>query len=429
MKHRLVSFRLWLLVAMLVAGAVGLIGARISFERIQQNDERAADRAKDLKMAQAIAAQLEAGITLRDLRIMQSVLPYDQIVVYRAGRRIFAGPRISGTNFELEERSSFPGGRVVVRDYHSATPSSSLELTLVVGAWVLLVIAAAVVTTSMLTKALQAPIDQGVAAADRVAVGDLKARIGAVGPDEFARLASAFDSMVARLEAADRDQREFLADVAHEIATPVNAISGLAGALVDGTLEMPAQRVEAARFIEKETWRLGSLLDDLRRLTHLDFAEVVRQENIDISDLYRSLEARFVPQAAKAGVELRVESDDHNHVTADRRLLETVLDNFVSNAIRYTTAGGSVVVRATRTGENLVLSVADTGGGIAPHDLERIFDRFYRTDRARDRATGGSGLGLAIARRAAQALNAWIEVSSEVGLGSEFSVVLPPRLA
>jgi len=423
MKPRLASFRVWFLVAVLVAGAVGFAGARMAIGRIQQREEHAADHAKALQIARAIAAQVVAGADVRRLRIIQSVLPNDQILVYRDGRRIFAGPAVTGSAFELEATSSFPGGRVVVRDYHPPVPGSSLELTLVVGGWVLLVIAAALGAAWLLTRALQAPIDRAVASADRVAAGDLGARIGAVGPDEFARLANAFDSMAARLEAIDRDQRQFLADVAHEIATPVNAISGLAGALADGTLVTHQERAEAAGLIETETRRLGSLLEDLRRLTRLDLAEPVRRDDVDVGDLCRSVGARFRPAAGRAGVELSVEAD-HHHISADRRLLETVLDNFVSNAIRYTPRGGSVRVRADWRGQALVLSVADTGIGIAREDLERIFDRFYRVDRARDRATGGSGLGLSLARRSAQALDARIEVSSEPGRGSEFRVVL-----
>ncbi|MEA2506275.1 MAG: two-component system, OmpR family, sensor histidine kinase BaeS [Actinomycetota bacterium] len=424
MKRRLASFRLWLLVAMLTAGGVGLVGADISLKRIQQSDERKADRAQDLRIAHSIGARVETGISLKALRIMQSVLPYDQILVYRGGRQIFAGPAITGADLEVTETGHFPGGRVQIRDYHSAAPSSSLEITFILGAWILLVIAAAVLTTAILTRALQGSIEQSVAAADRVAVGDLGARIGAVGPDEFARLANAFDSMAARLEAADREQREFLADVAHEIATPVNAISGLATALLDDTLQMPAERADAAYFIEKETERLGSLLEDLRRLTHLDYVEVIHREEIDAADLLRSLATRFSAEAAKAGLSLSV-GDGHHRFTTDKRVLETVLNNFVTNAIRYTPPGGRVIVRAARDGNKLALSVADTGPGMSPHDLERIFDRFYRVDQTRDRATGGSGLGLAIARRAAQALNGWIEVSSEVGHGSTFSIVLP----
>jgi len=394
--------------------------------RIEQSEEQASDRAKDVQIARSLAAQAVGGAGVRQFGTIQSVLPNDQILVYRGGRIVFAGPPVTGSAFELEVTSAFPGGRVVFRDYHPPVPDSSLGLTLVVGGWVLLVILAALVAAWWLTRAIQGPIARAAVAADRVAAGDFGARIGAVSPDEFARLARAFDSMAARLEAVDRDQRQFLADVAHEIATPVNAISGLAGALADGTLATAEQRAEAAGLIETQTGRLGSLLEDLRRLTRLDLAEPVRWEGVDVADLCQSVRARFGSAAALAGVELSVEAE-HGHVTADPRLLETILDNFVSNAIRYTPAGGSVRVRATQSARALVLSVADTGIGIAREDLERIFDRFYRVDRARDRAMGGSGLGLSLAWRSAQALDARIEVSSEPGRGSDFRLVLPTR--
>jgi two-component system sensor histidine kinase BaeS len=343
--------------------------------------------------------------------------------VYRDGQEIFIGPAITDTAFELDVTVSIGGNRVVVRDYNSPQPGWSGEVTLAIFGVVALMITAALAAASLLSRALRLPIDRAVAAADRVASGDLEARIGEVVPGELARLANAFDAMAGRLEAADQDQREFLADVVHEIATPINAIAGLASALADGTLGTADQRTEAAALIDTETTRLDSLLQDLRRLTKLDLAESGEQEVIDLADVGRSLQSRFARAAAEGRVDLSV-AMTHHRVTTDRRLLETVLDNLVSNAIRYSPAGGTVRVRATRRGRHVQLLVSDTGIGISRADMERIFDRFYRADRARDRASGGSGLGLALARRAAHALGARIEVSSDVGRGSEFRVIL-----
>jgi signal transduction histidine kinase len=422
-RLRLASFRIWLLAAMLIAGAVGVVGARFVIGRIQHTEEESADRQKDLRIAQAIAARVEGGADLGQLQAIQAVLPYDQIVVYRNGQGIFSGPTITKTTFELDVTYSLAGNRVVVRDYNTPQPGWPSAVTLAVIAVVVLVIVAALVAASLLSRALRVPIDRAVTAADRVAAGDLEARIGEVVPGELARLAKAFDSMAGRLEAADHDQREFLADVVHEIATPVNAIAGLAGALADGTVQSERDRAEAAALIDTETARLGSLLQDLRGLTKLDLAEPGGQEVIDLADVCRSIRTRFARAAAEAGVDLSVRVE-HHRVTTDRRLLETVLDNLVSNAIRYTPAGGTVDVRVGRRAHHLELLVADTGIGIDRADIERIFDRFYRADRARDRASGGSGLGLALARRAAHAIGARLEVSSEVGRGSEFRVIL-----
>jgi two-component system sensor histidine kinase BaeS len=409
---------------MIFAGTLGLVGGRLAIGHIQESQERAGDHAKDAEIARAIAARVVAGDGRRVLLSIQSALPNDRILVYRGDRIVFAGNTVTDASFELEVSQTFPGGRVVVRDYHTPTPDSSLRVTLAVGGSILLVIVVAVVAAGWLTGAIQRPIGRAAAAADRVAAGDYGARIGAVNPGEFGRLAEAFDLMADRLDAMDRDQRQFLADVTHEIATPVNAISGLAGALADGTVTGEEQRAEAAALIETHTERLGSLLDDLRRLTRLDLAEPVRWQESDVAVLVRGVLDRFRPAAglAKVGLSARTEGCT---VTTDRRLVETILDNLVSNAIRYTPAGGSVEIRETHSPRGVVLSVRDTGIGIAHDDLERIFDRFYRTDRARDRATGGSGLGLALARRCAQAVDARIEVSSDPGCGTEFRLVLP----
>jgi signal transduction histidine kinase len=422
-KVRIASFRIWLLAAMLVAGVVGLMGARFAIDRIQQSEEETGDRAKDLRIARSIADRVQAGADLAELQAIQSGLPYDQIIVEQNGREVFAGPAVRNTDFELDVTASFPGGRVVVRDYNSPQAGWPFEVTLAVGGVILLVMASAWSAASVVTRALRTPINRAVTAADRVAAGDLEARIGEVGPEELARLANAFDSMAGRLEAADHDQREFLADVAHEIATPVNAIAGLASALADGTVVSENDRAEAGSLIEAETARLGSLLEDLRRLTKLDLAEPVGEELVDLAGLGRSIKTRFARAAAAAHVDLSV-AVEHHQVITDRRLLETVVDNLVSNAIRYTPAGGHVKVDVTRRGRHLELVVADSGIGIDRADMERIFDRFYRVDGARDRASGGSGLGLALARRAAHALGSRIEVSSEVGRGSEFRVLL-----
>lgn len=428
MKPRVRSFRLRLLLIMIFAGTVGFVGGRLAIGHIQDSQERAGDRVKDVEIARAIAARIVDGDGRRVLRNIQSVLPNDQIVVYRGDRIVFAGSRVADASFELQVTQSFPGGRVVLRDYHKPVPGSSRTLTLAVGGSILLVIVVAVIAAGWLTGAIQRPIRRAAAAADRVAAGDYGARIGTVNPGEFGRLAEAFDLMADRLDAIDRDQRQFLADITHEIATPVNAISGLAGALADGTLADEEQHAEAAELIETHTERLGSLLEDLRRLTRLDLAEPVRWEEVDVAVLVRGLLARFQPTADGADVGLSARTEDIV-VTTDPRLLETILDNLVSNAIRYTPSGGSVGIQATYSSRGVVLSVADTGIGIAHDDLERIFDRFYRTDRGRDRTTGGSGLGLALVRRCAQALDARIDVSSEPRRGTEFRLVLPTHRA
>ena len=296
--------------------------------------------------------------------------------------------------------------------------------TLVAGAVAALLIAEAWLGATVLVHTVRKPVGRAIETADRLAAGDLSARMAISGPEEFAHLGRAFDSMAAQLQQADTEQKRFLADLAHEIATPLSAVSGFAFALVDHSAHTAAERAEAAAIVVRESDRLRQLLDDVRNLHRLELAESVRQEQVDIHELCTETARRFQLTARNAQITLLVCAEQVS-VVADPRLIDAVVNNFVSNAIRYTPAGGRVQIQAHRSRSVAVVAVRDTGIGIGPEHLDRIFDRLYRIDEARDRATGGSGLGLAIARRAAQSLDARIEVESTPGHGSEFRLLLP----
>ncbi len=394
------------------------------FNHVETVHEHAADTAKARQQARTIAAQVEAGAGQARLDALQELLGNDQITVYRAGRIVFRGPPRTGREFELRVTAQFPGGMVTIADYATPGPSTTLELTLITAGVLALVIAAATIAATLVTRAVRAPVQRAIDAAEWVSHGDFTARMGTSGPEELVKLGSAFDDMAARLEQADRDQRQFLADVAHEIATPVNAVSGFALALADGAAQGEQERSEAKSVIDAQTGRLRDLLRDLRELTQLDLAEGVRVSPVSLRPFGERLVASIGPVAREADLELRLAADDRTVLT-DPRLLEMIASNLLSNAIRYTPAGGSVQFGLRRRGGELVLRVRDTGVGIAPEHQKRIFERLYRVDRTRDRATGGSGLGLAIVRRAVQTLGGRIEVESTPGHGSEFRVMLP----
>jgi signal transduction histidine kinase len=230
--------------------------------------------------------------------------------------------------------------------------------------------------------------------------------------------------MAARLEQADRDQRRFLADIAHEIATPVNAVSGFGLALADGVAQGEEEQREAKTVIEAQAGRLRDLLGDLRELTQLDIAEGVRLSPVSLRPCGERLVGTFQPAARNANIDLQLAADDQEVMT-DPRLLEMIAANLLSNAIRYTPSGGSVRIELCCRGDDLVVRVRDTGVGIAPQHQKRIYERLYRIDGTRDRATGGSGLGLAIVQRAVHTLGGHIELDSVPGQGSEFRVILP----
>jgi signal transduction histidine kinase len=429
MFSRTPSLRYWLLVAMIVSAAIGLGAAVILFNHVQNAHEHTADAAQARQEARTIAAQLQAGADTGRVSALQELLANDQITVYRAGHVVFRGPARTGREFELQVEARFPGGQVRIADYASPESSTTLELTLITAGVLALVIAAAIIAATLVSRAVRVPVRRAITAAERVSHGDFTARMGTSGPEELAKLGGAFDDMAARLEQADRDQRQFLADVAHEIATPVNAVSGFALALADGAAESQQERREAKSLIYAQVGRIRDLLSDLRELTQLDLAEGVRVSPVSLQQFGERLVASFQPAAHDADVILHFAADDDDVVT-DARLLEMIASNLLSNAIRYTPAGGSVRLELHCSGDELVLRVQDSGVGIAPEHQRHIFERLYRVDSTRDRATGGSGLGLAIVHRAVQTLGGHIELDSTPGQGSEFRVMLPAdRLA
>ena len=433
----LTTLRSRLLAAMLGTALLALAVAYLVVGAVQRHDEHASDLAKAHRVATTVAQRLIADqrsdpddIDASHFAAIQSLLVNDRLVVRRGNRVLYAGPAPRGRRLELSSTARFPGGSVTVHDYTAPEQDHSVTATIVGAAVAGVVILTAIVVATLLTRAVREPVRRAISAADTVAAGDLSARMGTTGPAELARLGRAFDGMADRLQSADRDQRRFLADVAHEIATPTNTISGFGLALADGTLRTDAERTEAAELIGRETARLRSLLDDLRELTRLDLADTVRRRRFDIGELCGRVAARARTEARAANVTLDVRVG-HGTIVSDERLLDTILSNLVANAIRYTPAGGRVVLNRRRSRHELVLAVSDTGVGIAAEDQDRIFDRLYRVDPARGRDPdaakdpGGTGLGLPIAQRAVHALGGRIELCSELGRGSEFRVVLP----
>lgn len=423
------SLRLRVLASMLVPAVVVLTGAFFLVNHIETASQRNSAIAADREVAYALVRVAEVPSRRLDFETAQRLLGDDQLIIIKGGHVVFRGPVRPPRRHRFRVIAPFRGGVVIVIGDVDTTTLLSLKLTAVAAAVLVLTVGLALVGTWTLTRSVRMPIRRAVEAADRVAAGDLTARMGDTGPEELRHLARAFDGMAVRLEEADRRQREFLADLAHEIATPLGSVAGLASAAFDGTIATEDDRAEAAHLLEGELRRLRTLLDDLRRLRSLEGQATAAgaTEPLQLDDLVRGIAQRFSGDARAAGLDLSVRTR-RVRITSNPALIETVLTNLMSNAIRYTSAGGRVEVAIHQPRRGTVgISVRDTGIGIPPEHRGRIFDRFYRADQARDRVGGGSGLGLSLAARAAMALGGRIEVQSELGVGSRFLLVLPGR--
>jgi two-component system phosphate regulon sensor histidine kinase PhoR len=221
-------------------------------------------------------------------------------------------------------------------------------------------------------------------------------------------------------------RREFVANVSHELRTPLTAIKGYAETLLGGGLTDPARAAEFVEVIARHTERLGALIEDLLDLAAVEQGEArVELASVPLGDVVSQAEAVVRAAAAEKGLAVQVELPDAlPQVRADRDRLAQVLINLLDNAVKFTPPGGRVGVAAGSSNGLVTIAVSDTGVGIPPGDLPRIFERFYRVDRSRDRREGGTGLGLAIAKHLTQAMGGQIEVESRPGSGSTFRVTL-----
>jgi two-component system sensor histidine kinase BaeS len=267
---------------------------------------------------------------------------------------------------------------------------------------------------------LAGPVAEVMDATERLADGDLDVRVDLAGPPPVRRLAGSFNRMADRLAAAEDRRRALLADVSHELRTPLTVIGGGLEAIVDGV--HPADAAHLEPLIE-ETRVLSRLIEDLRTLSLSEAGALeLRREEVGAGELLEEVVAAFEATASRAGVSIEATADpDLPPLNVDPIRVREVLSNLVTNAIRHTPAGGSVVLSAGATGDEVLeITVIDTGEGIAPDALGAVFDRYQRSDR------GGSGLGLAIARSLVAAHGGTIVAESEgVGRGTTMRIRLP----
>ncbi len=271
------------------------------------------------------------------------------------------------------------------------------------------------------------PLQQVVQAAQAYPSGEIQS-LSPRGPHEVQDLTRAFNSMVTRVESSQKSQREFVANVSHELKTPLTSIQGFSQAILDGTADTPESRTRAARIIHNEAGRMHRMVLDLLDLARLDSGTAdLKMSHVDLQALLQNIVDKFSPQAQKAGIRLMLETPAGLPVLiGDGDRLAQVFTNLVDNALKFTLEGGKVTISAAPAGDELVLSVSDTGPGIPRESLPRLFDRFYQVDVSRAGGEGhGAGLGLAIVREIVETHGGRISVRSELGHGTTFVIHLP----
>jgi two-component system, OmpR family, phosphate regulon sensor histidine kinase PhoR len=224
----------------------------------------------------------------------------------------------------------------------------------------------------------------------------------------------------------ERVRQDFVANVSHELRTPIAAILGYAETLRSGALADATHAPQMVEIIHRQSERLGELVSDLLELSRLDAGErPLSAGPVSLQTVARQASDAMGPRAAGKHLELQLRVPESLTARADPKALEQVLLNLLDNAIKYTPEGGTVELVGERVGDRAHLSVRDTGLGIEAKHLPRLFERFYRADRGRSRDMGGTGLGLSIVRHLVHGMDGEVRVSSQLGVGSTFTVVLP----
>ena len=248
------------------------------------------------------------------------------------------------------------------------------------------------------------------------------------GPHEVQDLTRAFNSMIARVESSQKSQREFVANISHELKTPLTSIQGFAQAILDDTADSPERRKQAAQVIYNEAGRMHRMALDLLDLARLEAGTAdLKISPMDVKVLLENIVEKFTPQAQIARITLQLNVPDNlPNLIGDGDRLAQVFTNLVDNALKFTAANGQVTLSAANARAEMEISITDTGTGVPKETLPHLFDRFYQVDSSRAGGEGhGAGLGLAIVKEILEAHGGRISVRSELGHGTTFTIHLP----
>jgi len=290
----------------------------------------------------------------------------------------------------------------------------------------LLAIGIAILLAFILSRVILSPVKALTTATRKYGKGDFSQRVNYEGKNELGELASSFNSMADSLANTERLRRNMVADVAHELRTPLSNLKGYLEAISDGVVKPDEATIHS---LNEEASSLSHLVEDLQELSLFDAGELkITVQPKDISRLVKETVTAIHPKSVAKGISLTADLPDTiSPVYIDNHRIKQVLYNLLDNAIAHTPKDGKIAVTAREHDNTVAVSVSDTGEGIPPEDLPKIFERFYRVDKSRARATGGSGLGLTIAKRLVEAHGGTIKAESRVSQGSTFTFSLPVK--
>ncbi len=351
---------------------------------------------------------LKGNRELFDYRIEGRRVRVLSLPLYKDGR--LAGSAQLAANLEHADQAVANLGRVLLLLLPLA-----LLLTGVAGVW--------------LTRRALRPVGEFADAAGRIGATNFSGRMPVIGTDEFAHLGSVFNAMLDRLEtafrnleAANKSQRQFVADASHELKTPLTAMRTRLG-IASQKVQTPEKYVDHLNSLTRSTEKMSSIVNDLLLLARADEGMLLgRRRTIPVGSLAEEA-ASIVEEAYGREIERQVE--DNLKVSADADGLSRVLTNLLDNAARHTPEDGLIILKAMNRNQTVVIQVTDTGSGIPHEHLPRVFDRFYRVDASRERETGGTGLGLALVKAIVEAHHGTVSIASDVSRGTTVTIKLP----
>ena len=281
----------------------------------------------------------------------------------------------------------------------------------------------AMVMGAIFVRTIAAPVKKITNAAKALKECDYSARTGMTGSDEIARLGNMFDLMADSVESNRKLERRLVTDVAHELRTPLMAIQSTVEAMIDGVFKPDAERLET---LNSEVQRLSRLVDALLKLSRLESrTKPIEQKKVDLTEMLSSVVQTHQAYIHDAGLNLEFEYDPHVYVFGDADLLRQATANLISNAVRYTPEGGTITIMARKGDLMGQIVVKDTGIGLTPEEAKLVFQRFWRADSGRARATGGLGIGLSVVKEIVEQHNGWVRVEGRPNEGACFTIYIP----